>query len=447
MAELMHNMLRPIRALALLGMVFALALPALADTQGNASITYEDVLARPDDLALTYAYARQEADRGRLEQSAGALERLLLLEPNWDTARLFYAIVLYRLDDLKGAERELLILKDRPLSAADASEVARYLALAQSGQKTTRFTGALSFGAAVDTNPAFASSADNGFTAGTLVPLTARERVDGAFVAAATMRVEHTLPTGQGDFVFAEVDGWLNEQFHVDQASFLTGRAEAGATLVFRDLAVTPAARFGAYVLDDDLFYDEYGGTLKASYVVNPRLSVFAKGAALWQDYHRTSLSSVGSARDGWEIRAGGGLLVRPSQRLNSSLAAYFLNKNAASASFSYRGLELHGRQVVLLGSGQYVLAEGQYWRVDYERPDPAVLPGVTRKDDRFRARLAYGLPLETAFGAVGVELPQPIGEMNFQLGGEYYRQNSNIANYDGDNWSGDVLVTKRFAF
>jgi len=445
----MDNTLRTLRNAIVLGCcLFPIAAPAQETAAGEGRvITYEEILERPDDLALNYAYARQEAESGQLEQSAGALERLLLLEPNWDELRLFYAIVLYRLDDLKGAERELLILKERPLSAGASSEVARYLALVRAGEKSTRLTGSVSVGGSVDSNPAFASSSDAGFTSGTLVPLTAKERVDAAFNAAIDMRLEHSLANGRGDLLFIEGSGWLNEQFDVGEASFVTGHARAGATFHFRDLSVTPAARLGAYVLEGELFYTEYGPSLAASYVINPHVTAFGEVSALWQDYNSTSYSKVGSARDGWRLKGGGGLKVRPVQWLTVTGEAFLLDKNARSGSFSYDGVELHMRDLFLLGRGQYVTAEAWYWRIGYDRPDPAVLPGVTRQDDRYRARLAYGLPIATIAEALGGRVPDALGQVNFQVGGEYYRQQSNISNYDGDNWSGDVLLTKRFAF
>ena len=88
--------------------------PAFA--QGQGTITFEDVFANPDDKQLNIDYARQEAAAGNLLASAATLERLLLNDPNWDEARLFYAAVLYRLGDYQGAEREVRILEARPLS-------------------------------------------------------------------------------------------------------------------------------------------------------------------------------------------------------------------------------------------------------------------------------------------------------------------------------------------
>ena len=74
------------------------------------TIAFEEILAAPNDLQLNLDYARQEVKSGRLQQAAAALERLLLIKPNWDSVRLFYGVVLYRLDDMGGAIRELSLL-------------------------------------------------------------------------------------------------------------------------------------------------------------------------------------------------------------------------------------------------------------------------------------------------------------------------------------------------
>jgi len=431
---------------AFCGAVAALAAPldraAHADT-----ITYDQILARPDDLALTLVFARQEIAAGRLEQGAASLERLLLLEPNWDAVRLYYAIVLYRLDDLAGAERELLILKHRPLSAAHKAEVDRYLARVQNGQKDLRLTGIFSVGAGIADNPAFASSSAFGLTGGLLAPITTKRDTDVSVRASAQLRAEHTLNNGRGDFVFAHLSGWLNEQFEVDQADYLTGSARAGGTFYLRDLAITPTGTYSAYVLDDDLYVQDYGGGLHAALTLSPMFSIFAKGTAVWQDFRSTSLSAVGGQRDGLLVTAGGGISFRPVEWNTFSAEAYYLNKDADNDAFSYEGARITLKDLLLLDLGQYLSTEFTLWFIDYEDPDLRVSPVIVRKDERYRARVAYGLPLSTAFSVFGTTLPDAVGSINFQVAGEYYAQDSNLPNFESDNWSGDVSFTKRVDF
>ena len=71
---------------------------------------FEAVLATPDDPDLNLAYARAAADIGDLNGAAAALERVLIADPNRHGARLFYAVLLFRLDDLQGAREQLDLL-------------------------------------------------------------------------------------------------------------------------------------------------------------------------------------------------------------------------------------------------------------------------------------------------------------------------------------------------
>lgn len=103
---------------------FAMNVGATEYTGPN--ITFSQVYANPDDQTLNLNYARQQAARGDYLTAATSLERMLYSQPNWDSARLFYALCLYHLDDLQAATRELDILEVRPLSANQRSLLNSY---------------------------------------------------------------------------------------------------------------------------------------------------------------------------------------------------------------------------------------------------------------------------------------------------------------------------------
>ena len=125
---------------------------------------YGTVLQAPDDVEFTLAYAQKRANAGDLIGAAAALERLLLAKPNWHAARLFYAAVLVRLDDLQAAKRELALLKDVQLSPDQSAERAKYERLANRQTAKTRISGQVSVGFAYDSNAvaALANAVDLG---------------------------------------------------------------------------------------------------------------------------------------------------------------------------------------------------------------------------------------------------------------------------------------------
>ncbi|MEX3010991.1 tetratricopeptide repeat protein [Hoeflea sp. TYP-13] len=420
-------------------MFFLLAVLVRAEAD---DVTYDEVLANPDDLKLNYLYAQQQVIKGDLEQASAALERVLLLQPNWDTARLFYALVLYRLDDMEGAKRELTILSDRPLGPSQAREVKKYLALASSKSKTTRISGRVSTGFRVDSNPDLTTSSQNDLNGD---PLDTDKRVDGAFVAGTRIRLEHDLPGGQGNYAFIQTNSNLNQQFQVSEANYLTGGVKAGASFFFEDLKLTPYGTADIFTLDGQVYRSEYGGGLYARYSVNPKFSVFAGGEGVFQNYQVVSTDSVGSARNGWLGTASGGFAVRTSESNKFTARVKGYLKNARNDSYSYDGIEIAATNLMLLGKGQYILATASYRWLDYDQPDPNYSTTVTRKDRLFKGRLAYGLPLDVILENIDVTPPEATANINFQVGVNYLNQDSNIPNFDADSVSADIMLIKRF--
>ena len=429
------------RTFRVAGAVAALMLSTGGPVSAAPQITYEEIIAAPDDLPLSYRFARQEARNGNLTQSAGALERLLLLQPNWDSARLFYGVVLYRLGDMKGAKREFDKLEGRPLSAAQHEERARYRQLAAAKARNTRITGSLSLGMRIDSNPGLVASSDTGLSSGVEVPLGADERVDEALVAAGRLRIEHTFPTS--DSIYLQLMGTWRDWFEVDPADFASGGAALGAALRFGDLVINPEASYEALGFDYDLFLQQYGGSLAFDYTINTHLTLFAELEGRYQEYDDDSPDD----RDGWKYGGGAGVRAKLWEGNRLTTRARYLRKEAADDPFAYDELELYFGNRQQLPRSQYLLGQVWYWNLRYDDPDPAITSSKEREDDRYKFRLAYGLPLRTAFDVVGVTLPAGIADIGFELSGSHYIRESNISNFDAENTSGQFLFTKNFAF
>ena len=92
----------------------------------SSNITAQEVYENPDDHALNLEFAKQQVRKGEMLTAAAALERMLYANPNWHSARLFYAHILYRLDDQKAALRELDLLKRQNLNDYQKETMERY---------------------------------------------------------------------------------------------------------------------------------------------------------------------------------------------------------------------------------------------------------------------------------------------------------------------------------
>ncbi|WP_303980791.1 M48 family metallopeptidase [Dongia mobilis] len=98
---------RIVPPLLLLGM--CLAEPVRAETgdglPSTETVTYDQVLADPDNIELSYLYAISQIRKADLLGASATLDRLILLAPKEPNIRALRAIVLYRLDNLREAEK------------------------------------------------------------------------------------------------------------------------------------------------------------------------------------------------------------------------------------------------------------------------------------------------------------------------------------------------------
>jgi Flp pilus assembly protein TadD len=101
--------------------------PPLAFAQNSEPrITYAQILADPDNIELSVKYAQQLINDGEFQKATISLERILLLNPEVDKARLLMALVFFRLGSFSEAESELNFLKTRELSEEDTIVVGKY---------------------------------------------------------------------------------------------------------------------------------------------------------------------------------------------------------------------------------------------------------------------------------------------------------------------------------
>lgn len=413
----------------------------------SARVTYQQVMADPDNLALNFQYARERVEAGELQPAAAALERLLLLRPEWDAVRLFYAVVLYRLDDRDGALREFNILENRELSAAQAGEVAHYLARLKYKTQPTRISGSLSVGARYDTNRNLESDSGLALIANTLVTTSRNRKDDFAGFSRLTARVDHDLGNPRGDTVFAAMTAYINEQIDLNSQDFQQLSLRTGAVVRSSEWTFTPYATGAGLFVDNDFSLAQAGGGVKLSRILTPSTTLFAGASAAYADYDNTTPVVLGRDKTGVVVDAYGAVMVRLGERNRLRLSAGYMARNSHDSSFSYDGVHVRLADLAFLGSGQYILAEGHFWGVWYRDPDPRFSTTIKRRDLRYKVRLAYGVPLSTIARWLAAADIGAAGPVNLQLSASYYAQDSTLLNFDSDGFGFDIQFTRRFAF
>ena len=363
--------------------------------------TFEQVLRAPDDPELNLAFAQAEADAGDLLSAAAALERVLVTRPDADAVRLFYAVVLYRLDNLQGAKQQLDLLANAPLTPFQAAERDRYASLVTGGQKTTKIGGQFAAGFEYQSDALGELQAQFDLPGFHQSKPGMAAVISGTLVGSVELNPTLNLYGSASGYSRNDVSGPRNEL------------QSLGGQLGLAGANVTTSWRLGGvvrhYILFDHPYLTEYGGQTEASWRANTLLSFTGRFEAVRQSYDEPAIDALVTAgtlsgsHDGWRYNASLGASYRLSASSVIALTGGIEWKTAGYRPFAYQAPYVQGNYRGLLGQGIYLDLSGRIMFAEYRAADPIFLgpaPGVKRNSTRSDVRAALGVPVSVLTGA-----------------------------------------------
>lgn len=426
--------------LAAATLLAAAATASVAAEKPPRDVTYSDILRDPDNFDLNLSFARAEISRGQFQSASTVLHRLILLRPGSLTARVLYAVVLYRLDSFNEARRQLDLLLAHPrLPAQLRKELEIYSGEIDQRLRRTNARLVVSTGLAVDTNP---SRLPDSSTFGGLNLSSAEGRgTDVALLNYARFTIEHDLGLPQRQILFGSVSYYHMEYKDTPRASHLFFGAEAGARLNFGDWQVTPKLS-GQWAF---LSHEQFLRSLEARLTIGrdldrrTRLSGYvAAGPRLFDDLAE---SPDQRQRTGAEYRAGLRLRRTIGHTMTLTFGADYIRESAAANFYSLSGFRLSARHRWRFRNGMFLLSR-LAWRLDqYDGRNPADGAGGNRRDSSFNAGTLFGVPLLT----LDRTLPGLFNRTALTVNVDYWTTESNIGRYTNDNWRFVIGLTKRF--
>lgn len=433
---------------------FFLATPAAADSGASSgsddlpasNVTYDQVLSDPDNIELGYLYAVGQIRKGDLLGASATLDRLILLAPKEPNIRALRAIVLYRLDNLREAEREFADLLTLELDPNLRRNIERYAAELDRRTQQTRLNLLTSIGYQYDTNRAGAPNSGQVRTfLGTFdIEEAGRKEDDHSFTGLIRLGIEHDLATQTRNTLFASISAYGADQFQLDDYDTEDISAQIGGRFEFGAVFLTPTLSYDHLFLGGDSYVDSYGGGLRADMRINDPVNLWIRGDITGVDYYNTPLYPTGDLQSGSDlaITLGADFYIGTDQRLTVSATHHGFNSNQDWET--YVGERVNLNHTWLIGGGAFLLTDlfGEY--VNYDMADP--ITGETNRDDWiYRARMTLGVPVQTLFSAE--EWPDVLDGLTASIYGEYYRADSNITNYEYDNVRGGLTISKRWEF
>lgn len=400
------------------------ALPA------GAQITFEQVFAAPENAQLNLDYAKQEAAAGNLLQAASTLERLLYAEPNWDSARLFYAEVLLRLDDRQGASRELVLLETRPLTPAQQEDLLAMSTVVTGApaKSDAGLKARLKIGVRYD---------DNGANALTDVVGGARDEDDIAMVVRGSVSGKTLIASG------LNLIGGVGASFRLpsDNASRSYSGLSANIGIGGGDAAQW-TARFGArtVALESEKFLTEAGPRGSLTVPISDGTKLNFGGAAVYQTYESLPGSPNERFRSGQKFSLMGSVSHKLSAKTRIGASLQYDDKRAKADIFAYDAWRLGGTVFHTVDEDRYISGGASYRALDYDGVNGFANPPVARDDDHIYVRAAYGIRLSALSDMFST------ADTVFLEGAvDVIDRKSNISAFDYDNVGAELSLTWEF--
>ena len=405
---------------------------------GGGEVTYEDLLAHPDDVDLNYRYARAQVEKGNLRGAAATLERILMVDPNLPRVRLFYAIVLYRLDNIDDSERELATLKSQKMPDSLRAEVDEYVAEIHKRRRSTHFSALVGAGLDYDDNRNAAPATGQRLFFDTPIILdgNSTRKGDVSKTMLASVGATHDLGFQAGHQLFAGMNYYRAEQTNVRILNLQAYGANLGGTFKSRWADVTPEFAFGHLLLAEHTYLRTYGESLRFDRKIGGRLAVYGKTGYTRVGYNATPIVPTGPQRTGDVIDGEVGAAAALCPRFSLSGSYNHSNVGALERFDAFRREALSLTPTLLLGRGQFIFAAMTLNFDQYEQPEAAISASI-RKDTMFRGRLTYGVPM----GFIAAPLKNLLGTLSY----EYFTSHSNIMNYSYTNNKVSTLFTYKW--
>ncbi len=421
-----------------------------------AEIAYEEILADPDNIPLTVAYAQQRIDAGELQKAAVALERALILNPNYDQARLLYAVVLYRIANFAEAEAELNTLKERELAPSDRAIVDQYLAAIAARNRPWAAHLVVGLGTHFDTNRNNSPASGKIVVLDNIFDASTEAEKDFGFMAFGAGEFSYKLSPVEPERVFVRAALIADDQLGQDQLDLLAFAGAVGGRTTIETYDFETSFGTSVVGLGDEHFLDIYEWALKGERAftvdlsdgsklpVRPYLSV----GLGYENFIPTNTAPFASEEDGFFGKGLAGVEINFTPRSSLGVELALRRKDAAEDFNSYWrfGFGL---------TGAFALDENALLRpyadigVDrYDAPDAFISATKERRDFEYRVGIDLAHRMDPLFALIGVDPKESVlSDIVATVGVSYKDRDSNLENFASDNFRAQLMLAKRINF
>ncbi|MBI5311721.1 MAG: hypothetical protein HZB28_01015 [Methylocystis sp.] len=444
------------RLLGALFAAFALFSPALA--QEDPRVERERLAAyiqhNPTDYDATYRYVLLSTELRDYEAGIGALERMLMFNPNLSRARKELGFLYARLGAYELSAQHLRnALAEGGLDPVQVAQVEAQLPDIEKRTQANRLYLRMHVGLRAQSNANFFPT-NNLFQVGGVGVASAASR-KGDINSFQLVQAAHDLDfqNGRGDQLETRVTGYATEQFRLPQYSVALFAGSVGPRIhiapdLYPGLSIKPYVTGAVALLGGSNYLNAGGAGMSFGAELNPDLW-FEPGAewrAIWVDpspgflgytgfspYSTVSTLATGDVVTGY---LSSSYRLTNDLRLEGRVAytrAFAGNPQQSSDQVDVQAmLRLEVDPPFPIIPRRWTLAPyGRFTHLAFDAANPVINPFVARRDTVWIGGLMVDLPITPYFGFAGNV--------------EYARNDSNLPNFKTDNVSVSFGPTAKF--
>ncbi len=400
-------------------------------------ISFSDIYSKPDDLALNYCYLQQKIDEGDIKSAIPVVERILLLEPHQNRARIIYASLLYHSDMMVEAREEFEEVRSRPLPQSDEWLVLDYLRRIDELDQRAAQTLSVSVTGHHDNNINNAPDDDTILFYGYEFDFPQKKVEE----YGTEFNLSYDLDYAWGDYrqhaAIASLQYTRDNFATQDSLDFSSWYGTLGNRFDFDGLNLTISGNAQHQSLYGEGLLRSHGGSISSSYAwdlkdlnlyINTRLSTGVSS----DNYIAPGAS--GSSGKRYYSKVAGSLTFDKVHNLYMALG--YSTKEARIEASSYTNWSTSMSYRWTASAGQSIAAFVSQSRTRYSGSSEFVTgdPSLVRRSKPLFASLAVTLPIEL------------IDNMDLTISGERQLNRADISNYEYRNTRWSASVTKLFS-
>jgi tetratricopeptide (TPR) repeat protein len=391
-----------------------------ADLQKAYDDAFAAMMADPQNLDKTFAFADLAAKKGDLEGAISALERMLFINPDLPRVKLELGVLYFRLGSYETARAYLQGALEAPNVPQPVQDRARsFLNEIDRQASVHRFTGSLYGGMRVQSNAATAASTGTINVGGNVanIPISAAtgaKRGDfNLFGAASTKYTYDFQDQNQDTFEVTGSFYGARQQtlsaFNLTYLELTAGPRFPVPTSWLWDggtLSLRPYAIYDYLDLHDDYYYRAPGAGFEFLSQARPGTTVQLNFEVRDKHFKNTALLPLASNQTGREMLARGQITQAITDQLAALLAGTYSVLDAQGDTFAPADQGYHYYDYTLGLSYSFdapwtlselpwnLTATGTRAFYIYRQPDPTIDPVDTRFDRDWRFAVVFSVPL-----------------------------------------------------